>query len=105
MLDAVTPVTDGLPGAPGTVGFGVPPPQDAPLSVQLDGVAAPEPLKPNDADAPGGRLPFHDRLRKVKRCPDRVMSASQNVVMLAPAGRSNATVHDVIVVLPPLRIV
>ena len=75
------------------------------MSVQLDGVEAPEPLNPNETDAPGGTVPFHDLLRNVKRCPDRVMSASQNVVMLAPAGRSNATVHDVIVVVPPLTIV
>ncbi len=115
----VVPVTRSAVGAAGTVGLGgfevgglevggvvgPPPPHEAPLSVQLAGVAAPDPLNPKETEAPGATPPFHDLLRNVNRCPDRVMSASQKVLMLAPAGRSKATVHDVIAVVPPLSTV
>lgn len=99
------PVTDGVPGAPGVPGL-VPPPQAAPLSVQLDGVAPPGlPLKPKLAVAPGARVPFQPTLVKVKRCPLRLIDASQKEPMLAPAGRSKATDQPLIVVVPPLVIV
>jgi hypothetical protein len=65
--DEVVPVTDGAPGAPGVCGPGPPPPHGAPLSVQLPGVPDPAPMKPNDAEAPGASVPFHDLLRNVKR--------------------------------------
>ena len=100
----VVPVTDGVPGVPGVPGLGgVPPAQDAPLRVQLDGVAEPGlPLKPKLAVAPGARVPFQPTLVKVKCCPLRLIEASQKEPMLAPEGRSKATDQPLIVVVPPL---
>ena len=50
-------------------------------------------------------MPFQPTLVKVKRCPLRLIEASQKEPMFAPEGRSKATDQPLIVVVPPLVIV
>ncbi|OLB67222.1 MAG: hypothetical protein AUI10_00585 [Actinobacteria bacterium 13_2_20CM_2_72_6] len=65
-----------MPGAAGTPGARLadadalgdgppPPPHDASLSVQFDGLPGPEPRKPKLTEAPGATVPFQDRFRNV----------------------------------------
>ena len=61
----------------GAVVGGVPPAHDAPLRVQVVGEPEPVARNPNDADAPGARVPFQERLVKVCRCPTLLRVASQ----------------------------
>src|SRR6266511_1291066 len=81
--EEVTLVTLGLPGAPGTAG--PPPPQPCPLIVQLAGVPGPDPLKPNDTEAPAASDPFQDALLKMKCWPLPERTESQLVVIVEPA--------------------
>jgi hypothetical protein len=101
----VVPVTVGLPGVPGAPGFVGPPEQLAPLNVQFSTppVKLPGlPLKPNVALAPAGRVGAQPGLVNVWRCPLLVRTASQDAVMLYPAGRSKTTVQPFIALVVPL---
>src|SRR5689334_19824067 len=102
MEEDVVPVLRGDDGTLGGVvspGF-CPPPQGAPLSVQLTGEPEPEAMKPKVVLAPGARVPLYSRFLKVYRLPLLVIRESQYVPRLVPDGRSKETVQPFSVAVP-----
>ena len=70
--------------------------QGAPLIVQLEGAPVPVAVKPKVVDAPVAISPLYERLTAVTWLPAAVRVASQKVLNVVPAGRSNSMVHDVV---------
>ena len=89
----VVEVTRKLPGTPGVPGPVPPPLQDVPLMLQLTGSPVPAATNPNEVAAPAPREPFQLLLVAVTCPAEETTSASQNELMLVPAGRSNWTVQ------------
>src|SRR5687768_4809948 len=95
------PEAVGVPGADGGLSPGtLPPSQEAPLSLQLDGEPEPLPLKPNETEVPGASVPFQPTFLAVQWSPELVTVASQAEVTFVPEGKSHSTVQELMVVVP-----